>query len=505
MNKLSITLLVLLVISLGYIIYDKYSIGDSKENINSTEKQLYTCGMHPEIITDEPGLCPICEMKLIPLKSSNQSDQEEGIVKIDPTIQQNMNIKTELVKKEILSKTIYTNGILKIAEGNETAVNSRFNGWIEKLFVDETNQFIKKGNPLYTIYSPEIYAASQELLTTINSLNKENNSEEMKSTYEVLKENSIKKLKLLNVPQNEIDKIINDLNIERTITVYSPANGNVIMKNVIEGDNVKEGIKLFHIADLSKLWLTADIYENEMSFISKNGNADISFTGLGISVNSKIDFIDPIIDNATRTIKARFIIDNSNLNLKPDMLADVKIYSSKSYEIIPVDENDIIRSGKNNAVILFLGDGKFKPVSVELGKYFDGKYEIISGLNEGDVIVKSAQFLIDSESRLKSAYQKFSANAGHNHSQMEMTENIQEGEKEEENEYGIESPLIRTGIIDLGSIDINKDGKLFECPMDWNIISDEAGRCPSCEMKLKEYSIQETKDNLIENGYMVKE
>ena len=500
MNKISKTLLVLLITAVGYIVYDKTMSGSSHDDHTiSEEKQLYTCGMHPQIISDEPGLCPICEMKLVPLKSVDKSETDEGIVKINPTVQQNMNIKTAVIKREELSKVIETNGILKIVEGNESVINSRFNGWIEKLYVDETNQFVRKGDPLYKIYSPQIYSASQELLTTIKSLKEKSISSEIASTYKVLKDNSIKKLRLLNVPQQVIDKIISTQKVDSVFTVYSPITGNLLMKLVVEGDYVKEGVKLFHIADLSKLWLIADIYENEIPFISKNDHASISFVGSNRTDNSQVDFVHPILENKTRTVKVRFVINNSNYELKPEMLAAIKINSSKKYNVITIEEQDLIRSGKQNIAVISLGDGKFKPIAVELGKYFDGKYEVLSGFKEGDVIVKSSQFLIDSESRLKSAYNSFSS-GNHDHSTTNMTD-----EMNEENEYGIESELIRTGKIELSAIDKNKDGKLFECPMDWNIISDNSGRCPSCEMKLKEFTLEETKINLIENGYQVKE
>jgi hypothetical protein len=285
------------------------------------------------------------------------------------------------------------------------------------------------------------------------------------------------------------------------------------MKNVVQGEKIQAGQNLLHIAELSNLWLKADIYESDINKIELGDKVVIEVDAFpNQKFQGEVSFIYPTISSKTRTTQIRIDVPNTKGRLKPAMLARATILTGKTRLLPVISESAVIRSGEINVAVQYLGEGKFKPVAIELGNYADGFYQVLSGLKEGSKVVTSAQFLIDSESSLKTAMKNFgiketakemdneSKTSDHNDDMNTKNEHNHSNQ----NEYGIDSPLIRTGVIDVVSIDKNGDGKLFECPMDWNIIADEYQRCPSCEMKMKEYTIDEIKNNLDEYGYEYK-
>ena len=223
----------------------------------------------------------------------------------------------------------------------------------------------------------------------------------------------------------------------------------------------------------------------------------------------KISFIYPTVNPLTRTTQVRIDIKNRNNELKPSMFGSVTINGKPFGELPTIPESAVIRSGKRNIVILSLGEGRFKPIEVTKGLYSQGYYQVLSGLKMNDMIVSSGQFMIDSESNLRSAINMLSsANTKNTEAIKETTEEMksmsQEKHSSEEHTHTNVESMTRTGIIDVESIDVNGDGSVFECPMDWNVISDKDGKCPTCNMFLKEYSIEETKQNLIKHGHEYK-
>jgi len=529
MNKKKIIIGIVLIIIIAvplYIFVLKQSNGGIE---HSAEKQLYTCGMHPEIILEEPGLCPICEMNLTPIKKDDQSVSGErkilywqapmdpneiynqpgkskmgmdlvpvyedevssvGIVRIDPVIQQNMNVKTEVVQKKNLSTKIVTNGILTTDERKEFIVTTRVNGWIEKLYINFTGQKVKEGDRLMEIYSPQLVAAQQELLSALSyrtSVEKTDFTEISEGGDELVR-NSVRKLQLYNVSDDAIEELIKSKEVKTNITLFAKKSGTVISKDVVEGQKVTAGAQLSMISDLSELWLIADIYEYELAKVQVGSKAKIRFNFMpGKVYDGTVSFIYPTLDPISRTAKIRIVLNNDAGLFKPSMYANLTLIGEDQGESPVVPENAVLRSGATDIVILSLGDGKFKPIEVDLGTYADGHYQVLNGLNEGNRIVTSAQFLIDSESNLRAAISQF-----------------QSGEEKRivnEKKHNHSNSIIREGIIDVEAVDINSNGKLFECPMDWNVISDEDGRCPVCNMNLKEYTIEEVKANLDKYGY----
>ena len=516
--------------------------------LDDGNEQLYTCGMHPDIIETEPGDCPICGMKLVPLKTSGKksgkreilywrapmdpneiydapgkskmgmdlvpvySDEAgaSGIVTIDPVVVQNMNIKTEVVQNRKLSDKVVTNAVLSTNETKDYIITSRVNGWVENLYINYTGQKVKKGEKLLDIYSPELLSTQEELLSAVEYKNttSKSNFTNIKESGEVLVENAMEKLRLLEIPQKDLKEIMETGKIKTYMTLYAPEDGTVMHKNVIEGQKIMPGMDLIKISNLKDLWLLADIYEYELAKIQTGSKAEIKFNFKpGKIYRGKVDFIYPTIEDKTHTARVRINIDNSDGELKPSMLATVTI-SGKDYGIKPtVNQQAIIRGGQKDIVVVALGDGKFKPQEVTLGEYSGGYYQILEGVSEGTKIVTSAQFLIDSESNLRAAVNKFSSGSKENEMDVTGTENASEKViSEDKHEHDTkESALIRKGVIDLEAIDKNNDGKVYQDAMDWNVISDEPGRCPLCNMILREYTLADAGKNLKEHGFQVKE
>jgi membrane fusion protein, copper/silver efflux system len=570
-------LMILIIIGVIVIGGGSYLIFFNNDNSIQTsgEKQLYTCGMHPEIILEEPGNCPICGMNLVPKKGANTASNNSGerkilyyrapmdpneiydepgkskmgmdlvpvyedeggssgVVTIDGAVQQSMNVKIDEVKSKSLSTNIITNGIITTDERNEYLVTTKVNGWIEKLYVNYTGQKVKKGQKLIDIYSPELVAAQQELLTAIGyseavggSINKN-----ILESGDALINNTIKKLELLDISKSDVDELIRSKEIKKYMTLYAPIDGTVLMKYVIEGEKIAPGKQLMHIADLSNLWLKADIYESELNKVSLGASAEMRLSYKPSSVyKGKVSFIYPTVDPKTRIIQLRINVPNPNDELKPAMFANVTIKGKYLGELPVIDETAVLRSGTKSIVILSLGEGKFRPVGVKLGAYANGYYQVLEGLEIGDRIVTSSQFMIDSESSLRAAVNLYSSTEKDNDpvsnsNDASSAKNRDEGTQETSDSRVIEyhdisehghvsvkidkdelnngSSIVREGEIDLTAIDTNKDGKVYQDQMDWNVISDSEGRCPLCGMKLKEVTIEEAKEKLIENGFQVK-
>jgi len=508
----------------------------SELHTHDNEESLYSCGMHPNIIESEPGTCPICGMNLTPIKGSQKKESVEskdrkiiywrapmnpneiyddpgkskmgmelvpvyddevgtsGVVTVDGSVLQSMNVKMEFVTNRTISSNIYTNGIVETDERKEFAVTTKLDGWVENLYINFVGQKVVKGQKLVDIYSPQLVAAQQELITAINY----DISAAGSSQTEVVN-NAKRKLIHLDIRKSDIEYIINTKQIKKYMTLYAPFSGTVLTKNILNGEKVNAGKEIITIADLTNLWLKADLYESELNKVSLGSAAVIQFSfNPQKTYKGKVTFIYPTVDPITRTVKVRIDLINQNNELKPSMFGNVEIIGEEFRDITTITESAVLRNGKKNLVILSLGKGKFKPVEVDLGLYSDGYYQIISGLKTNDAIVSSGQFMLDSESSLRAAVNLFSSENSIDKMNIKKMDSAAYNRSEEHNHS---SSIIHDGIIDVESIDKNGDGKLFECPMDWNIISDKDGRCPVCNMLLKEYTIEEVNNNLSEHGF----
>jgi len=364
---------------------------------NSNKNEYWTCTMHPQVHKDGPGACPICGMDLIKkivddtANVSNKSDME-GMLTLTTEKQVLANVTTIKIKNERLVKELSAYSYMDFVEQNRKTIPAKFNGRIEKLFVDKTGDYINKGQPLFEIYSPDLVQAQNEFLIALRSNKNENNS---------MTEASRKKLELFGLTSSQIDVLKNSGEIKFTLTYYSPVSGTVIEKKVQEGMYVNEGTAIYEIAELSTLWNIAEVNEVDLSTIKVGNKVKLKLKAYpGEEFTGRVTFIYPVVNPQTRTVKVRSEFSSQNSKLKPQMYGET-IFSADKGNGLLIPANAVIFSGNRNVVWVKTSDGMYEARSVEIGEKFGEKYQVISGLIEGDEVVASGGFLIDSESQLK--------------------------------------------------------------------------------------------------------
>lgn len=415
----------------------------------------YTCSMHPQVIKQEPGNCPICGMKLtyqevleeeahhehdntkktsgnklsgsmgdmtIPdssEKKTNVPDKKNFNFRLSSTVLLNANIATEPVIKEVFSKKTKYSAHLDYNEGADklVIVSTKYDGWLEKVFVTTEGQYLNKGQNLFGIYSPKILAAKEEYVTTYNSLknmyfSQGKNNAALKSDLTV--QAARRQLNYLDISESQIRQLETSGKSSRLTYYSSPISGVVVKKDILQGSFIKSGQELIRIADLSKLWGYIHVFEKDLPYIKKGVKVNLKTTAYpDKDFPGRIDLISPFLDPSTRDIKVRIVISNPKRLLKPGMFAEVNIESKLDDESLVIPDTAAIYSGEKSYAFVSLGKGKFevRPITVLLTS--DGK-AAVTGLNENELVVTSGQFLLDSEASLKEALSK-GAKVGHNH------------------------------------------------------------------------------------------
>lgn len=363
--------------------------------------------MNPSFISDKPGKSPM-GMDLVPVYEDAVTDGDG--IRISPTVVQNIGVKTEKIKARTLTREIRTVGILAYDERKVTHVHTKYQGWIEKLYVDFTGQQVNQDDLLVEIYSPELVSTQEELLLAMkyNQILKDSPFTEIGKGAERLLESTKRRLELFDVPDHQIEELMRNRKITKTLHIHSPFRGFVIEKHALQGMFVKPGMSLYTIADLSNIWVLADIYEYELPWIKIGQEVKMNLSYYpGRKFKGKVTFIDPFMDPKTRTLKVRMEFQNPNWDLKPDMYANVTLKSIIAKKAVAVPEEAVIHSGKRNLVIVMTAKGGFDSREVTLGAQANGYYQVLEGLKAGETVVTSSNFLIDSESRLKEAISKF--------------------------------------------------------------------------------------------------
>lgn len=353
---------------------------------------------------------PPAQQKETDVKDS-PANAETPTIEIPADKHQLIGLKTVEVSIKPLQKVIRTVGRVEYDERRQATVNTKFEGWIEKLHVDYTGRYVKKGEPLAEIYSPELVATQQEFLNLLKwtkqsrgqrTESRENEYSPMLSQdAEAITEAAKQRLRLWDISEEQIKKIEETGKPIRTLTIYSPVSGYVVQKMALQGMRVMPGEKLFDIADLSSVWVVSDIYANELSLIKTGQTAKISLSYFpGKEFSSTIDYIYPGISGETRTAKVRFTIANPGGQLKPQMFTNVEIKVDMGKRLA-IPDDAIIDTGTRQIVYVDKGEGYFEPREVMLGLRAEGFSEVTMGLKAGEKVVSSATFLIDSESQLK--------------------------------------------------------------------------------------------------------
>jgi len=376
--------------------------------------KYWAAPMDPKYIRHEPGQSPM-GMDLVPVyEEEGEEKMPASTIRIDPGTQQNMGVRIKPVIRKTLTKTIRAFGNITYNETRIYTVNTKFSGWIEKLYINFEGEKVRKGQPLFEIYSPELVSAQEEYLLAL-----EQNDSLSSSSYESIREGaksllqaSRTRLRYWDLSDTQIKKIEVSGHPQKTLTVYSPANGVVMEKDAFQGHFVKAGAHQYVIADLSNIWVDVDIYEYELPWIQKGMAADMELPYVpGKRFSGKVLYIYPYLSAKTRTARLRLEFPNPDNQLKPDMYANIYLNATVSSDSLVIPQEAVIDSGVRKIVFISLGKGKFQPREVTIGvEGNNNEFQVLEGLKEGDKIVVSAQFMFDSESRLREAIEKMLTN-----------------------------------------------------------------------------------------------
>jgi Cu(I)/Ag(I) efflux system membrane fusion protein len=343
-----------------------------------------------------------------PQATQEEVTEETPQVEISSQQQQLIGVKTVKVSLKPIQKVIRTVGRIEADERKQATINTKIEGWIEKLHVDYTGRYVKKGEPLVEIYSPELLATQQEFLGVLKWATQPGDKKKNDTLSLMLAKDATasldaarQRLRLWDISDNQIKQIEQTGKPVRTLTLYSSVSGFVTQKMAVLGMKVMPGEKLFDIADLSTLWIIADIYEYELPFVKVGQTARITLSYFpGKELSSKIDYIYPTISADTRTAKIRLTLPNPKGQLKPQMFTNVEIRISLGKKLV-IPESAVIDTGISQVVYVDKGGGAFEPREVELGLRADGAVEVLRGIKAGEKVASSANFLIDSEAQLK--------------------------------------------------------------------------------------------------------
>lgn len=353
----------------------------------------YVCPMHAQIVRDEPGSCPICGMDLVK-KTIDAQAGKRPTVEISNAVINSMGVRTAAITRRTLWRYIQTIGRIEYDETRLAHVHPRAEGWMEKLNLRVEGDPVKKGQVLGEIYSPEILNAQVDFLIALNQ-----------SAGKVRMQKARNQLRLLGVPERTISLIQKRGESLNTVPLVAPSSGVVTKLGMREGMFVKPEMEIVTIADLAKIWVMVDIYEHQIGWLATGQSAEIRVPAYpGRAWEGAVEYIYPELDPKSRTLKVRLAFDNPDGLLKSNMYAEVVIYGGPKREVLAVPSEAVIETGRRSSVVLALGEGRFRPVDVETGMAADGMVEVLSGLEAGDEVVISGQFLIDSESSLQASF-----------------------------------------------------------------------------------------------------
>jgi Cu(I)/Ag(I) efflux system membrane fusion protein len=355
--------------------------------------------MVPDQHFDKPGKSPFMDMDLVP----KYADEDGGAgVKIDPRTAQSLGVRTAKAEPGRLWRRIDTVGTVKADDNRIEMLQTRVTGWLEALHVHTVNDPVRKGQLVAEVYSPELFAAQEEYLLSL----KHQDDPAWRAAAR-------QKLSFLGLPDSLIDRLQKTGKAQRRLPYFAPKGGIVSSIAVHPGAAVNAGMPLMEITNLGRVWVIADVVEDELAWVAPGKSAEIHFNALpGERFEGKIEYVYPKLDPATRSVPVRIALANPDLKLKPGMYANVTLYGGKGDEGVVVPSEAVIRTGKRAIVLLAEGEGRFLPIEVTTGMESDGKTLIVSGLSGGEHVVTSSQFLIESEANLKGALERMKPAGG---------------------------------------------------------------------------------------------
>ncbi len=419
--------------------------------------ERWVCPDHPSIVEDGPGECPIDGSELVrapaepasavstgereilfyrnpmdpeitspvPAKDSMGMDyvavysdaagatgESGAAIRIDPTVVQNMNVRTERVERRDLTKPIRTVGYLEFDQQRMVTVTTKYSGWVEKVYVNYVGEKVRRGQPLFEVYSPELVQTEQELLSALKFARQLSTAPaDARERAESLVDSARTRLGYWDISKQQIAQLEETGEVFRTLKVAAPSNG-LVMKRMagLEGMAIKPGMEIFHIVDMASLWISVELFEDHIAWVREGTEARIELAYFpGETFRGKVRFLEPELSDKTRTMRAMIELPNPGGRLRKGMYATVEFAPVIVRDAVAVPSQAVLRTGQRNVVVVALGEGSFAPREVTLGHEAAGYTQILSGLEAGVEVVTSAQFLLDSESKLREAIQKMIA------------------------------------------------------------------------------------------------
>ena len=380
------------------------------------EIEYWTCTMHPSVRMKDPGTCPICAMDLVPVlkrspaalangstNSAQQLARDKSTFTVDPRRQQLINVQTTEVEVRSLEKVIRTVATLELDETRIEYVHPKIQGWIDKVFVDFTLQHVNEGDPLFSIYSPELVSTQEEYLLALKTAENLADSpfEHVSSGARSLFQATRRRLELFDITDEQIEQLEKSGQVQKYLMVYSPASGYVMEKNAFPNMYVTPETRIYTIADHTRIWAYVKIYENEISYVHEGQRVAMSTTAYpGEVFGGNITYVYPHLNEKTRTMRVRLEFPNPDLKLKPGMYSNIEIQVPLG-ATLAVPKSAVLRTGKRDLVFVDLGSGQMQLRQVEIGATASGYYEILKGLKPGERVVSAANFLIDAESKVQ--------------------------------------------------------------------------------------------------------
>lgn len=368
----------------------------------------FVCPMHAHIISDVPGTCPICGMNLEKVEVGGSGTEIQ--INVSGGMQQALALKVAKVEKDTLWKFVQTVGQIDYDESKINHIHARVTGWIEKLTIKSVGDKITKGQLLYEIYSPDLINAQDDFLLAQDTLRRTGKN----ASYEDLFRKAGLRLELLGFNKSQIKRLAKSKQTQYRVSFYAKSDGIVKELTVRDGMYIQPSTEVMSIVDLSKVWVIADVFENEQSWLEVGQKAEVSVPAMGIKgIEGKIDYIYPELDPVTRSLRVRIVVQNHDLKLRPNTLAKIDIFGGPNENVLVIPQEALIQTGKENRVIVKLENNSFTARQVTVGMLSQGKAEILEGLAEGELVITSGQFLLDSEASLKGSLMRLSS--GHQH------------------------------------------------------------------------------------------
>lgn len=391
-----------------------------RESAASTGKAAYHCPMHPTYTSDKPGDCPICGMKLVPIGDDHADASAAALpgrvsIVLSAEKRQLIGLTTSPVERRNLSREVRYPGVVTHDETRFSRIAPRFGGWVQSLQVNYTGQVVEKGEPLFTVYSPELFTAENDYLLAWRNAQLTNSSSVHQDSAQQLLQTARRRLELFQIGSGEIIALEKGGKPSDQLQIRAPISGHVLTKNAVAGQAFNAGEMLYEIADLSKLWIRAAVYESDLSLIKVGQQANVVFPNLNNkNFASTVTFIYPHIDPQTRRAEVRLEIDNPHHEIRPDMWADVNVQIELG-EVLAVPASSVIDTGTRYVAFVDAANNHLEPREVKIGSKTEDYFEVRDGLKAGEKVVTRALFLVDSESQLKSAISGMSGNGEHKH------------------------------------------------------------------------------------------